>query len=278
LKRRSSPTGSVFDQVDSWLERVQIVDANEDEVASFLDSLDLRGPQEREMLAELARNGTIARPDDLLDAHRRAVAALETLGRHGYRSAVLPRWARPKPVFRFFVELVARYVVVSYLRRVSTEMRNLYWLRTMQAPANSKEQKLLTRVGIEASGLMVVFKRRTVGLPSFVIGGILVPLVLTLFRIFRGLHFNSWWTSTIFTLVGALAVFLIGAVILRGAAMASRRIRLATRGPLQNLWTVIGSAGNPPRDQSRKFAVVAIVVTTLMWIVVPAVIALAVLT
>ena len=124
---------------------------------------------------------------------------------------------------------------------------------------------------------MVVFKRRTVGLPSFVIGGILVPLFLTLFRIFRGLHFNSWWTSTIFALVGALAVFLIGAVILRGAAMASRRIRLATRGPLQNLWTVIGSAGNPPRDQSRKFAVVAIVVTTLMWFVVPAVIALAVL-
>ena len=70
------------------------------------------------MLAELARNGTIARPDDLLDAHRRAVAALETLGRHGYRSAVLPRWLRPKPVFRFFVAAVARYVVVSHLRRV----------------------------------------------------------------------------------------------------------------------------------------------------------------
>ena len=197
-------------EVDDWLDRVQIVDANEDEVASFLDSLDLRGPQEREMLDELARNGTIAGPDELLDAHRRAVAALETLGRHGYRSAVLPRWLRPKLFFRFFVELVARYVVVSYLRRVSTDMRNLYWLRTMQAPANSKERKLLTRVGIEASGLIIVFKRRTLGLPSFVIGGILVPLFLTLFRVFRGLHFDSWWTSTIFALVGALAVFLIG--------------------------------------------------------------------
>ena len=102
---------------------------------------------------------------------------------------MLPRWW-PKPVFRFFVELVARYVVVSYLRRVSTEMRNLYWLRAIQSPTNTKEQKLLTRVGIEASGLMIVFKRRALGLPSFVIGGILVPLVLTLFRIFRGLRLN----------------------------------------------------------------------------------------
>jgi hypothetical protein len=67
-------------------------------------------------------------------------------------------------------------------------------------------------------------------------------------------------------------------VILRGAAMASRRIRLATRGPLQTLWDVIGSAGQPPRDQSRKFAVVAIVLTTLAWFVFPAVIAIVVLT
>ena len=63
-------------------------------------------------------------------------------------------------------------------------------------------------------------------------------------------------------------------MVLRGAAIASRRIRLATRAPLQTLWDVIGSAGQPPRDQSKKFAVVAIVVTTLMWFVVPAVIAI----
>jgi hypothetical protein len=268
----------MFDQVDTWLDRVQIVDENEDEVAKFLDGLDLRGPQEREMLTELARNGTIAKPDALPDAHRRAVAALETLGRHGYHSAVLPRWLRPKPLGRFLVELVARYVVVSYLRSVSVNMRNLYWLRAMEAPVPSTERKTLIRCGAEAAGLMIVFKRRTLGLPSFVIGGILVPLFLTLFRVFRGLHFDSWWTSAIFVVIGALVVFAIGAVVLRGAAMASRRIRLATRGPLQNLWSVIGNCGNPPHDQSRKFAIVAIVLTTLLWFVVPFVIALAVLT
>ena len=277
-RRRGRTPGSVFDDVDQWLDRVQIVDQSDDDVAKFLDSLDLHGPQERDMLEELARNATLAKPDDFPAAHRRAVAALETLGRHGYRSAVIPGWLRPKFFGRFVVELVARYVVVSYLRRISTEMRNLYWLRAMQNEVGARERKMLTRAGVEASGLMVVFKRRTLGLPSFVIGGILVPLFLTLFRLARGFRLDTWWGALVFAVIGAAIVLITAAVVLRGAAMASRRIRLATRGPLQNLWTVIGFAGNPPHDQSRKFAIVAIVVTTLMWFVVPAVVAIAVLT
>ena len=68
------------------------------------------------------------------------------------------------------------------------------------------------------------------------------------------------------------------AVILRGAAMASRRIHLATRAPLTALWAVIGSCGDPPRDQSRKFAIVAIVLTTFAWFAFPTAVAIAVLT
>jgi hypothetical protein len=276
--RRGLQARSVFDDVDAWLDRVQLVDESDEEVAKFLDSLDLHGPQEREMLAELARKVPLARPDDFPAAHLRAVAALETLGRHGYRSAVPPRWLKPRFVGRFVVELVARYVVISYLRRVATDLRNLYWLRAMQSPVGTKERPMLRRARVEAEGLMVVFKRRELGLPSFVIGGVLVPLLLTLFRLLRGLSLNTWWASTIVAVVGALIVLVIAAVVLRGAAMASRRIRLATRAPLETLWSVVGSAGSPPRDQSRKFAVVAIVLTTLTWFVLPAAIAIAFLT
>jgi hypothetical protein len=60
--------------------------------------------------------------------------------------------------------------------------------------------------------------------------------------------------------------------------MASRRIRLATRVPLQALWDAVGSAGAPPHDQSGKFAIVAIVVTTLRWFVVPAALTIVFLT
>jgi hypothetical protein len=269
---------SVFDEVDDWLDRVQLVDEGDDEVARFLDSLDLHGPQEREMVAELARKTPLAKPDEFPAAHRRATAALETLGRHGYRSAAIPRWLKPEFFGRFVVELVARYVVVSYLRRVSTEMRNLYWLRAIQSPVGTPERLVLRRTRVEAEGLIVVFERRELGLPSFVVGGVLVPIVLALVRLIQGLSLTQWWASTLVAVVGALVVLLVSAVVLRGAAMASRRIRLATRGPLQALWDAIGSAGDPPRDQSRKFAIIAIVVTTLTWFVVPAALAIVFLT
>jgi hypothetical protein len=174
------------------------------------------------------------------------------------------------------VELVARYVVVSHLRRASTDMRNLYWLRTMQARAGTDERSLLYRARTEAEGLMVVFKRREIGLPSFVIGGVLVPIVLAIVRLIQSLDLSSWWVATVTLVGGGLAVVLIASVILRGAAMASRRIRLATRAPLAALWSVVGTAGDPPRDQSRKFAVIAIVLTTVAWVVVPAAVAIAV--
>ena len=173
---------------------------------------------------------------------------------------------------------MARYVVVSYLRRVSTEMRNLYWLRAVQSASGTKERIVLRRARIEAEGLMVVFKRRELGLPSFVVGGVLIPVVLALVRLIQGLSLGQWWASVLVAVVGALVVLLVSAVALRGAAMASRRIRLATRAPLYALWDAVGGAGKPPHDQSRKFAVVAIVVTTLTWFVVPAAIAIVVLT
>jgi hypothetical protein len=176
------------------------------------------------------------------------------------------------------VELVARYVVVSHLRRVSTEVRNLYWLRTMQAAAGTDERSLLYRARTEAEGLVVVFKRREIGLPSFVIGGVLLPIVLALTRVIQGLDLGSWWVATLTLVAGGVVVWLISTVVLRGAAMASRRIRLATNAPLTALWAVIGSSGSPPRDQSRKFAVIAIVLTTLAWVVAPAAIAAVVLT
>jgi hypothetical protein len=56
--------------------------------------------------------------------------------------------------------------------------------------------------------------------------------------------------------------------------MASRRIRVSVREPMQALWDSIGSCGDPPRDQSRKFAIVAISLTLGAWIVLPLLVAI----
>jgi hypothetical protein len=61
-------------------------------------------------------------------------------------------------------------------------------------------------------------------------------------------------------------------LILRGAALASRRNRLATRGPLTALWQTIGWCGNPPRDQTRKFVIISVGLTLGCWIIVPVIV------
>lgn len=278
MSEQGAPRKPVFEEVDEWLDRLQIVDEGDEAVAAFLGTLDLRGPREREMLAELARRTTLADPDGFPAAHRRAVAALESLGRHGYHSAVVPGWLRPKFVGRFLLELIARYVIVSFLRRVSTDMRNLYWLRTIESAPGTPERAMLHKARMDADGLMAVFKRREIGLPSFVIGGLLLPVVFTTMRLARGVAVESWWGPALVGLVGGLVVLATAWISLRGAAMASRRIRLATRTPLAALWTTVGNCRNPPRDQSRKFAIVAIIVTAGAWIVFPAAVAIAVWT
>ena len=57
-----------------------------------------------------------------------------------------------------------------------------------------------------------------------------------------------------------------------GAAVARRRIRLALDQPLKALYETIGACGPPPQDQSTNFAVYAIGLFLLAWIVIPAVI------
>lgn len=93
-----------------------------------------------------------------------------------------------------------------------------------------------------------------------------------------GFTFDSWWAAM---LVGLVSVGLgvgISWLILRGTALASRRIRLSTREPLRSLWDSIGWCGAPPSDQSRRFAIVAIVAMVGVWVVIPALIAVALAT
>jgi hypothetical protein len=79
----------------------------------------------------------------------------------------------------------------------------------------------------------------------------------------------------IFGLIGTLIGVAISWVVLRGTAMASRRIRLATRDPMRALWTTVGNCGTAPRDQSRTFAVVAISLTVGAWIILPTLVGIA---
>jgi hypothetical protein len=231
------------------------------------------------MLVELARSSALARPERFDADHKRAIAALETLRRHGFHGSRAGSKAGPlRPFVRWLVELVARYIVVSYTRTTSTALRNLYWLREMEAPDGSNDMKLLRAARFDAQVMTEIFKSREIGVPSFVFAGLLIPLGASVWRLANGFRFSSWWVALIVGLVGAAIGVALSWIVLRGTAMAGKRIRLAARRPVQDVWDSVGNCASPPRDQSRKFAIVAIVLTIGGWIVLPTLVAISLAT
>jgi hypothetical protein len=163
--------------VDTPIERLELLAGDEEAISEYLDQIEVTGPREREMLGELARTSTLANPERFPIAHRRVAASLESLGRHGYHgSRAAARLGPAKGVVRWLVQLVARYVVVSYLRQVSTDLRNLYWLREMQTESPDPMRAEIRRARYDAEALVAIFRRREIGLPTFVIGGLLIPV------------------------------------------------------------------------------------------------------
>lgn len=266
----ADPTAeSLEERYDNPLERLQLLGSDDDAIAAFLDEIDVRGPRDREMLQELARPSALARPDRFDADHRRVLIALESLRRHGYvGSSAGQRMGFFQTPVRYFVELVARYVVVSYCKQVAVDLRNLYWLREMQSPSGSTELELIRPARMDAQALVEITRGREIGIPTFVIGGLLIPAGLSMWRLASG-AVREWWIAV---LVGALSVLVglvISWIVLRGAALASRRLRLSVRQPLAELWTSIGHCGRPPKDQSRRFAITAITLTLAVWIILP---------
>ena len=264
------------DIVDTPLERLELLAGDDAAISDFLDELEVRGPREREMMTELARTTTLADPESFFSAHTRVIGALESLSRHGYVGTSAADHLGPLrfPV-RYLIQLVARYIVVSYLRRTATSMRNLYWLRELESPGNSRELKLLRPARMDAQTLETVFAGRAIGVPAFVIGGVLIPLTLSIWNISSRVAVTNWWVAALGGVVSALMVLGISWVLLRGAAMANRRIRLAAEAPLEALWSTVGNCGRPPRNQSRKFVFVGILLSVAAWIVVPVLILIA---
>jgi hypothetical protein len=257
------------------LERLELLSGDDAAIESFLDDIDVTSPRAREMLVELSRTGTIAHPERFVTDHRRVIAALESLRRHGYRGSRAASGLGPITAFvRWGIEMVARYIVVSHVKTVTTDLRNLYRFRELQSLPETPERRLLRPARQDAEALVSVTSGRAIGVPTFVIGGLLLPLIASLYRLATGLTFGSWVTATV---VGVVGIF-IGAVsswfMLRGTAMASSRIRLSLREPLRELWTTVGSCGNPPKDRSRSFAIVGITLTISVWIVLPTLVGL----
>jgi hypothetical protein len=272
-----TPSQETLEEIDNPIERLKLLGENDDEIARYLDAIEVTSPREREMLYEISRTRPLARPDLFPQAHRNLVEALESLARHGYHGTGAGKRVGPlRVVVRWAVQLVARYAVVSHIRDMSTRLRNLYGLREIQALPGTPERRELHRARLDAERMVDALKTRELALPTFLIGGALLPLFATLGRA-TGLLGSTVWASAF--AVASLLIALVGSwLILRGAALASRRIRLATRGPAQALWNAIGWCGKPPKDQTRTLVIVSVTLTVGAWIIVPILVGIALAT
>jgi hypothetical protein len=258
----------LLEEIDNPIERLKLLGGDDHEISKYLDAIEVTSPREREMLYEISRTRPLARPELFPQAHRNMVEALESLARHGYKGTRAGTKLGPlRAAARWGVQLVARYVVVSHIKETCKQLRNLYGLREIQAVPFSEERRNLRRARMDSDRMVAALEAKELALPTFLIGGAAIPVVASVGRA-TGLLSSTTW-ATVLGVAGMLIALVASWVILRGAALASRRIRLATRGPAQTLWNTVGWCGRPPKDQSRTFVIVSVALTLGSWILVP---------
>jgi hypothetical protein len=266
-----------LDEIDNPIEQLKLLGEDDDAIGKYLDTIEVTSPREREMLYEISRTRPLARPELFPQAHRNMVESLESLARHGYKGTGAGKGLGPlRAAAAYAVQLVGRYVVVSHIKTTSTQLRNLYGLREIQAVPGSFERRELRRARMDADRMVDALQTKELGLPTFLIGGALLPIFASVGRA-TGILSSGLWAGVI-AVAGMVIALIASWVILRGAALASRRIRLSTRAPAQTLWNTIGWCGKPPKDQSRTFVIVSVALTLGSWILIPILVGIAIAT
>ena len=256
----------LVDQIDAL--RVLRADTD-DEKGRLLEQIGGKGIVEQEMVAQMSAIRPLHHPDRFEEAHRMMMRGIEVLDRNGPRPAKVPNVGPLRPIAQWLVQQVTRWIVRSHLNRLTGRICGLYEKREANSDWGTREHAMLRRARLDARRVQANSSGNALGLPTFLLGG------AALTSIASGLQSlaRSAMDSTLgISVLGFIAVFVLGAlswVALYSAGVARRRIRLSTDQPMKALWETIGAAGKPPRDESYNFAVYAIILLVLAWIVIP---------
>jgi hypothetical protein len=199
-----------------------------------------------------------------------AMRSLEVLDRNGARPAKLPRLGPLKPIVEYVVQQMTRWIVKGHQNTLVTRIRKLYERREANSVWGSPEHHMLRRARLDAARVEPGYKGNPLGLPTFLLGGAILSTIasgvqaLVEMAIDAGTAPKIILFSVLFVLFGFLAW-----ASLYSAGVARRRIRLSTDQPMKALWETVGAAGNPPKDGSYDFAVYAIILLVLAWVLVP---------
>ncbi len=281
LVERAVPDGltratPVLDEFNAQLERTrQLLAGDIDEAAErALAKLGINDQVEQRIAAQMAATGPLASPERFPEAHRLVVRGLEVLDREGSRDPRVPSLGPVSVVAAFLLETVASYIVKAYAQDVVNQMRKLYTRRESQSAAGTPERLMLARARLEMDRLTTGFSGGGLGIFALVFGGVLVPVIASV-----GKSLVRVPLSDKPVLLGGFAALfvlslLISWILLQGAAIAHRRSALIMKQPLEALWETIGHCGDAPEDDSVLYATYAVILTALVWLVLPALAAL----
>jgi hypothetical protein len=263
----------LVDQIDA----LRVLRANSDEEKGrLLEQIGGKGVVEQEMVSQMSAIRPLHHPDRFEESHRMMMRGIEVLDRNGPRPAKVPNIGPLRPIAQWLVQQVTRWIVKSHLNRLTGRICGLYEKREANSDWGTREHAMLRRARLDARRVQANSSGNALGLPTFLLGGAALTSVGSGLQSLARTAMDSTLGISI---LGFIAVFVLGAlswVALYSAGVARRRIRLSTDQPMRALWETIGAAGKPPRDESYNFAVYAIILLVLAWIVVPLAIWLAI--
>ena len=260
----------VLDELDEKLAAFNAFRKSDGAAAdAILGELGASDGVDRDIILQLAGKRPLGHPEKFMAAHTGAVRSLEVLDRNGARGVKIRILGPLNPVAGFLVQLVTRFIVSNHQKSLVTNMQKLYARREANCMPGDPGRSMLNRARRDADLVAEGFKKNPIGVPSVLLGGAVFSAAISTVMNTIVAGVGNRWTR----IVLALALFaLLGAVswiILRGSAVARRRILLTTDKPFTALYETIGRCGNPPTDQSKLFALIAMIILAASWIFIP---------
>jgi hypothetical protein len=266
----------ILDEVTQQLATTfQLLSGDPDEAAErALAEIGVDTRTEAALLGEIAAAGPLAHPDRFEQSHRLVMRALEVLDRDGWKHPVLRRLGPFSGAAAGAVQFVARTIVRGHVSNVVHALSRLYARRESQSQTASAERRMLARARIQADRLSLGYKGGSLPLPTVLIGGAAVPVLASIARQFGAVKGQGPLLIVPLGVILAIVFAVLAWVLLQGAGLAHRRIKVTLDPSLAALYETIGHCGNPPRDDSAAIAAAAIALTALAWFVVPIAIAI----
>jgi len=224
---------------------------------------------DRDIILQLAGKRPLGHPERFDEAHAMAIRSLEVLDRNGARSVKTKLPGPLNAIGAYLIQLVTRFIVSNHQKSLAQNMRKLYARREANCLPDDPARHQLRRARIHADLVGEGFKKNPLGVPSFLLGGALISSLIG--GVVDGATSATGNKVGWFVIGGVLLALstIASWVIIRGAAVARRRIVLTTEKPFKALYETIGRCGNPPGDSAKQFALIAMIILIVGWALVP---------